>query len=78
MANQRSDSRPYVKNSPFNAAREAARRPIVPIPVGDQVCHERHGVGKVVALDGSRAVIVDFGGGDYRRVNLDSTRLERL
>jgi hypothetical protein len=49
-----------------------------PIPVGARVSHERHGMGRVVALDGDQAVIVDFGDGQRLRVALDSSRLERL
>ncbi|WP_127131573.1 hypothetical protein [Georgenia sp. SYP-B2076] len=78
MATTHTGNRPFLKNSPFNAAREAAEAKFVPIPVGEQVLHERHGLGKVVALDGPRAVIVDFGGGNRRRVQLDSAKLEVL
>jgi hypothetical protein len=73
-------ARRQLPNSPFKAARDAAaaRAVIVPIPVGVRVSHERHGLGRVVALAGSDAVIVDFGGGDLRRVSLASSKLERL
>lgn len=49
-----------------------------PIPVGAQLCHDRHGLGRVIALDGATSVIVDFGNGDRRRVAIDSPRIERL
>ena len=78
MATPRTGNRPYLPSSPFNAGREAANAKAEPIPVGAQVSHERHGLGKVIALDGARAVLVDFGNGDVRRVALDSARLERL
>jgi hypothetical protein len=73
-------ARRQLPNSPFKAARDAAaaRAVIVPIPVGVRVSHERHGLGRVVALAGSDAVIVDFGGGDLRRVSLASSKLERI
>lgn len=78
MPSQPTGRRRHLPNSPFNAAREAADAAIEPIPVGARVSHERHGLGRVVALDGDRAVIVDFGGGDRRRVALDSAKLEVL
>ncbi|MFH5823820.1 hypothetical protein [Georgenia sp. AZ-5] len=70
--------RPHLANSPFNKARMAAQAVGEPIPVGSRVSHDRHGVGTVVALDGEASVIVDFGGGELRRVALNSSRLERL
>ena len=78
MATTRNASRPFLKNSPFNAARAEAEAKFVPIPVGEQVLHERYGLGRVAALDGTRAVIIDFGAGNRRRVQLDSAKLERL
>lgn len=77
MATSNSGSRPHLKNSPFNAGREAEARTGDPIPVGEQVSHDRHGLGTVVALDGPN-VIVDFGQGNRRRIPLASPRLERL
>ncbi|MFI2755068.1 hypothetical protein ACGIF2_16690 [Cellulomonas sp. P22] len=50
----------------------------MPLPVGTRVSHERHGLGRVVALDGDAAVIVDFGNGERRRVALNSPKIERL
>jgi hypothetical protein len=70
--------RRYLATSPFNAAREAAQAKIVPIPVGARVSHERHGLGRVVALDGPDSVIVDFGEGQRLRVALGSSKLEVL
>ncbi|MFD1504763.1 hypothetical protein FE374_11855 [Georgenia yuyongxinii] len=73
-----SGSRPHLANSPFNKAREAAAAGGAPIPVGEQVSHDRYGLGKVIASDGHNSVIIDFGSGNRRRVALDSPRLERL
>ena len=78
MPSRPAGKRRYLAHSPFNAAREAAAAKVVPIPVGARVSHERHGMGKVVALDGDAAVIVDFGDGSRMRVALDSPRLEVL
>lgn len=77
MSSQPTGRRRHLPNSPFNAAREAAAAPLEPIPVGERVSHERYGMGRVVAVE-DRAVIVDFGGGEVRRVALDSTKLDRL
>ena len=78
MPSQPTGRRRHLPNSPFNAAREAAAVPPQPIPVGERVSHERYGLGRVVAVEDERAVIVDFGGGEVRRVALDSAKLERL
>ncbi|MEE6273273.1 hypothetical protein [Georgenia wangjunii] len=76
MATRPAGSRPYLPNSPFNAGRQVP--PAEPIPVGAHISHDRHGLGKVVALDGDASIIVDFGNGDARRVPLNSPRIERL
>jgi hypothetical protein len=65
-----------LATSPFNAARDAVA-PVQAIAVGDRVTHEVHGMGRAIALEGDRSVIVDFRG-DVRRVALDSSRLELL
>ena len=77
MASHAPTGRNYLPNSPFNAGRAAEVRPGDPIPVGERVCHERHGVGRVVTLEAD-TVVIDFGGGHLRRVALNSPRLERL
>lgn len=77
MPPSRPAARRYLATSPYNAAREAALKAIVPLEAGDRVCHERHGLGRAIRMDGDRAAIVDFGG-DLRRVELDSPRLDRL
>lgn len=76
MPSRPAGKRRYLAHSPFNAAREAALARVVAIPVGARVSHDRHGMGRVVALDGDQAVIVDFGDGGVLRVALDSPRLE--
>ena len=78
MPSPSTGKRRHLPTSPFNAAREAALAKVVPIPVGARVSHERYGMGRVVALDGEHAVIVDFGDNQRLRVTLDSPRLEVL
>lgn len=75
-SSSRAGSRPHLPNSPFNASRVVPAAE--PIPVGAQLCHDRHGLGRVIALDGASSVIVDFGNGDRRRVAIDSPRIERI
>ena len=67
----------HLPNSPFNAAREAARIPVMHFEVGERVTHDRHGLGRVTGFDGEAAIYVDFGG-DRRRVSLPTTKLHRL
>lgn len=78
MPSRPAGKRRYLATSPFNASRAAAEVAVVPIPLGARVSHERHGLGRVVALEGEHAVIVDFGQGQRLRVALDSPRLEVL
>ncbi len=68
----------YLATSPFNASRAAEVTEIVPIEVGQSVSHDRHGLGRAVTLEGTKAVIIDFSGRGLVRVALDSPRLHRL
>ena len=74
MATRSNGTPRRLETSPFNAARDAARTEPHAVKVGDRVSHDKHGMGRAIALEGDRAVIVDFGG-DRRRVALDSPRL---
>ena len=66
--------RRVLPRSPFAAPAAAVPQEFA---VDDRVCHDRHGLGRVVRVD-SDAVIVDFGGGDLRRVLSTSTRITKL
>ncbi len=68
----------YLATSPFNASRAAEIVAVEPIEIGQSVSHDRHGLGKAVALEGDKAVIVEFRGRGRFRVALDSPRLHRL
>jgi hypothetical protein len=68
-------TRRHLPRSPFNNLPTA---PHVEYAVADRVCHDRHGLGKVVKVEEERAVIVDFKGGNVRRVTLPSTKLTKL
>lgn len=66
----------HLPSSPFNNLRVPPPAP-EQFEVGQRVTHDRHGLGRVVALEGDEASIVDFG--DRRvRVMLASGRLHSL
>jgi hypothetical protein len=45
--------------------------------VGDRVTHDKHGLGRVVAVEGDASVIVDFGT-THRRVSTPFTAMTKL
>ncbi len=49
-----------LATSPFNKLREPPPPPQLFV-VGQRVTHDRHGLGRVVAVEGDVASIVDFG-----------------
>jgi hypothetical protein len=62
--------------SPFNAARDAIP-PDEVFTVGDRVCHDRHGLGRIVSVCGTVAVDADFGTGT-RRVSTPTPKMHKL
>ncbi|WP_237706543.1 hypothetical protein [Kribbella flavida] len=42
--------------------------PIKTFEVGDRVSHDREGIGRIHAVEGTHAVVVDLGGGKLLRV----------
>ena len=68
--------RRHLPNSPFSREPEELPPPEV-YAIGDQVTHDRHGLGTVTAVDGTAAVVVDFGT-ERRRVALPNPRLFRI
>ncbi|MGZ5405639.1 MAG: CarD family transcriptional regulator [Nocardioides sp.] len=57
MATSSAHPRPRHASSPFQARPE----PVVEqFEVGDRVCHDSHGLGRVIGIDGGGAT-VDFG-----------------
>jgi hypothetical protein len=68
--------RQFLPNSPFNRREE----PLPPAPVyamDDRVTHDRYGLGRVIALEGTTSVVVDFGT-ETRRINLPTAKLAVL
>jgi hypothetical protein len=69
-------ARRVIPNSPFN-------RPVVEAEpgetyqVGDQVCHDRHGLGRVLQVSEGREVVADFGT-TVRRMQLPCDKLTKL
>lgn len=68
-------ARHYLPGSPFNA-------PVVEEPAeiyapGDLVSHDKHGLGRVLVVEGEAAVVVDFG--THRgRITLPCVKLVKL
>lgn len=62
MATSSAHSRPRHPSSPFKAPAELIVETYV---VDDRVCHDTHGLGRVISVDAS-GVTVDFGSGKAR------------
>jgi hypothetical protein len=65
MEPSRATTRRHPPTSPFSP-RVAA--PIKTFEVGDRVSHDREGIGRINAVEGTHAVVVDLGGGKLLRV----------
>jgi hypothetical protein len=71
--------RRYLPTSPF-------QKPVVETvvyEVGDLVSSDRHGLGKVVSVEGGTdgvpsTIVVDYRGGNLRRTTLPSTSITKL
>lgn len=74
MSSKSAAPRRVLPRSPF------ANPPAVETPVyttDDRVCHDRHGLGRVLKVE-SESVVVDFGAGNLRRVARSSEKLTKL
>ena len=76
MSSRGTGGRRFIPNSPFSTPDESAEPPET-FEVGDQVCHDRHGLGRVIEATGSTEVVADFGS-TVRRIPLPSTKLTKL
>ncbi|WP_433466418.1 hypothetical protein [Spirillospora sp. CA-128828] len=56
--------RRHLPTSPFKPPRAAP--PAKEFALHDQVTHDKHGLGRVVAIEPGTAVLVDFGTGEVR------------
>ena len=62
MATSSAHSRPRHPSSPFKAPPEQI---VEDYALDDRVCHDQHGLGRVIGVDAS-GVTVDFGSGKAR------------
>lgn len=68
--------RRILPGSPFKAP---VALPPQQFEVGERVTHDRHGMGKVVAVeDGDVAVLVNFGGAGVQRITLPNGKISKL
>ena len=76
MSSRGTGGRRFIPNSPFSQPDQPAEAAET-YEVGDQVCHDRHGLGRVIETTGSSEVVADFGS-TVRRITLPSTKLTKL
>jgi hypothetical protein len=76
MSSRAAGGRRAIPNSPFSTP-EPAGEPAETFEVGDQVCHDRHGLGRVIEATGTTEVVADFGS-TVRRISLPSAKLTKL
>lgn len=67
-------SRRHLSSSPFPPPVEADHPTYA---VGERVCHDTYGLGRVIGVEGTIAVSIDFGS-FTRRVTLPASRLIAL
>ena len=68
--------RRVLPGSPFKAPAVA---PPQHFTVGERVTHDRHGMGKIVAVeDNDVAVLVNFGGAGVQRITLPNSKISKL
>ncbi|GAA4350796.1 hypothetical protein GCM10023145_14040 [Angustibacter luteus] len=67
--------RRVIPGSPFNRPDDLG--PHETFEVGDQVCHDRHGLGKVLQISDGSELVADFGT-TVRRIQLPCTKLTKL
>ena len=76
MSSRGTGSRRFIPNSPFSTRDDSAEAAET-YEVGDQVCHDRHGLGRVIEKNGASELVADFGS-TVRRISLPSTKLTKL
>ncbi len=69
-------ARRYLPSSPFNVP-AADAPPIEVFEVGDRVSHDQFGLGRVIAVEGEAAVLIDFAGRQGRILS-PFTKLTKL
>jgi hypothetical protein len=76
MSSRANGGRRFIPNSPFSTRDDSAEAAET-YEVGDQVCHDRHGLGRVIETTGTTEVVADFGS-TVRRIPLPSPKLTKL
>lgn len=76
MSPRTAGARRILPGSPFKDLHDAGTVPL-DLAVDDRVTHQRHGMGRVVALEGEESVVVDFRS-EVRRISRTSTKLHKL
>lgn len=75
MSSRTPAQRRVIPGSPFS--HEPDPEPQVRFAVDDQVCHDRHGLGRVIETTGDHEVIVNFGS-SVRRIAVPNPKLTKL
>ena len=75
MESSRATTRRHLSTSPFKAR---VPDPIKVFEVGERVSHDKEGLGRISSVDGTVAVVVDFGGGKLLRVVAPFAKLHAL
>lgn len=76
MRSGRPAKRRYLPNSPFNVPAVPEETP-EEYAVNDRVIHDRYGLGKVVRVDSSTEVVVDFSA-EVRLIAIPNPKLSKL
>jgi hypothetical protein len=69
-------NRRFVKASPFNAP-AGPEPPAEQYGPGDQVTHDRYGLGRVVTVEDDTALVIDFGS-RLMRIKIPCAKMTKL
>ena len=75
MDSFRGTTRRHLSTSPF---KPRVPDPIKVFEVGQRVSHDKEGLGRISSVDGTYAVVVDFGGGKLMRIQAPFAKLHAL
>ncbi|TCM38937.1 hypothetical protein EV642_12168 [Kribbella sp. VKM Ac-2500] len=75
MESSRATTRRHLPTSPF---KPRVPDPIKVFEVGERVSHDKEGLGRISSVDGTTAVVVDFGAGRLLRVVAPFAKLHSL
>lgn len=75
MESYRATTRRHLSTSPF---KPRVPDPVKTFEVGERVSHDKEGLGRISAVEGTHAVVVDLGGGKLLRVLAPFSKLHTL